>query len=107
MSDIINNHKNTSLSSPAGWLLDITKLTLGESIGEGEFGGECLFYLCINTTFATSSKVVFVWISVRLCVCLGPSAVHEGEYMGQRVAVKTIKCDVTAQAFLQETTVMT
>uniref|UniRef100_A0A7N6AAV3 Tyrosine-protein kinase n=1 Tax=Anabas testudineus TaxID=64144 RepID=A0A7N6AAV3_ANATE len=29
------------------------------------------------------------------------------EYMGQRVAVKTIKCDVTAQAFLQETTVMT
>lgn len=27
--------------------------------------------------------------------------------MGQRVAVKTIKCDVTAQAFLQETTVMT
>ncbi|XP_029286447.1 megakaryocyte-associated tyrosine-protein kinase isoform X2 [Cottoperca gobio] len=34
-------------------------------------------------------------------------AVHEGHYMGQRVAVKTIKCDVTAQAFLQETTVMT
>nr|XP_020468659.1 megakaryocyte-associated tyrosine-protein kinase [Monopterus albus]XP_020468660.1 megakaryocyte-associated tyrosine-protein kinase [Monopterus albus]XP_020468661.1 megakaryocyte-associated tyrosine-protein kinase [Monopterus albus] len=58
--------------SKAGWLLDITKLKLGESIGEGEFG-----------------------------------AVYEGEYMGQRVAVKTIKCDVTAQAFLQETTVMT
>ncbi|XP_047442683.1 megakaryocyte-associated tyrosine-protein kinase isoform X2 [Mugil cephalus] len=34
-------------------------------------------------------------------------AVYEGEYMGQRVAVKIIKCDVTAQAFLQETTVMT
>ncbi|XP_061680489.1 megakaryocyte-associated tyrosine-protein kinase-like [Syngnathoides biaculeatus] len=33
--------------------------------------------------------------------------VFEGEYLGQRVAVKTIKCDVTAQAFLQETTVMT
>uniref|UniRef100_A0A673BAM9 Tyrosine-protein kinase n=1 Tax=Sphaeramia orbicularis TaxID=375764 RepID=A0A673BAM9_9TELE len=58
--------------SKTGWLLDITKLTLGENIGEGEFG-----------------------------------AVYEGEYMGQRVAVKTIKCDVTAQAFLQETTVMT
>ncbi|XP_074491437.1 megakaryocyte-associated tyrosine-protein kinase isoform X1 [Sebastes fasciatus] len=58
--------------SKTGWLLDITKLKLGESIGEGEFG-----------------------------------AVYEGEYMGQRVAVKTIKCDVTAQAFLQETTVMT
>uniref|UniRef100_A0AAX7TXI0 Tyrosine-protein kinase n=1 Tax=Astatotilapia calliptera TaxID=8154 RepID=A0AAX7TXI0_ASTCA len=55
-----------------GWLLDIEKLTLGENIGEGEFG-----------------------------------AVYEGVYMGQRVAVKTIKCDVTAQAFLQETTVMT
>ncbi|XP_051233151.1 megakaryocyte-associated tyrosine-protein kinase isoform X2 [Dicentrarchus labrax] len=58
--------------SKTGWLLDITKLKLGESIGEGEFG-----------------------------------AVYEGEYMGQRVAVKTIKCDVTAQAFMQETTVMT
>ncbi|KAM9385623.1 megakaryocyte-associated tyrosine-protein kinase [Pholidichthys leucotaenia] len=58
--------------SKTGWLLDIEKLTLGESIGEGEFG-----------------------------------AVYKGEYMGQMVAVKTIKCDVTAQAFLQETTVMT
>uniref|UniRef100_A0A3B4FPQ0 Tyrosine-protein kinase n=1 Tax=Pundamilia nyererei TaxID=303518 RepID=A0A3B4FPQ0_9CICH len=58
--------------SKNGWLLDIEKLTLGENIGEGEFG-----------------------------------AVYEGVYMGQRVAVKTIKCDVTAQAFLQETTVMT
>uniref|UniRef100_A0A8C9YNW0 Tyrosine-protein kinase n=1 Tax=Sander lucioperca TaxID=283035 RepID=A0A8C9YNW0_SANLU len=58
--------------SKSGWLLDITKLKLGDNIGEGEFG-----------------------------------AVYEGDYMGQRVAVKTIKCDVTAQAFLQETTVMT
>ncbi|KAM7409897.1 hypothetical protein PAMA_001403 [Pampus argenteus] len=58
--------------SKTGWLLDITKLTLGGNIGEGEFG-----------------------------------AVYEGDYMGQRVAVKTIKCDVTAQAFLQETAVMT
>ncbi|XP_061093745.1 megakaryocyte-associated tyrosine-protein kinase isoform X1 [Conger conger] len=56
----------------AGWLLDMQKLTLGESIGEGEFG-----------------------------------AVYEGVYMGQTVAVKNIKCDVTAQAFLEETTVMT
>uniref|UniRef100_A0A667X9H8 Tyrosine-protein kinase n=1 Tax=Myripristis murdjan TaxID=586833 RepID=A0A667X9H8_9TELE len=58
--------------SKTGWLLDIRRLTLGETIGEGEFG-----------------------------------AVYEGEYMGQKVAVKNIKCDVTAQAFLQETTVMT
>ncbi|KAM3876099.1 megakaryocyte-associated tyrosine-protein kinase [Diretmus argenteus] len=58
--------------SKTGWLLDIRRLTLGENIGEGEFG-----------------------------------AVYEGEYMGQRVAVKNIKCDVTAQAFLQETAVMT
>ncbi|XP_041086859.1 megakaryocyte-associated tyrosine-protein kinase-like isoform X2 [Polyodon spathula] len=58
--------------SKAGWLLDMEKLTLGESIGEGEFG-----------------------------------AVFEGEYMGQKVAVKNIKCDVTAQAFLEETAVMT
>ncbi|XP_008406143.1 megakaryocyte-associated tyrosine-protein kinase isoform X1 [Poecilia reticulata] len=58
--------------SKTGWLLDITKLILGENIGEGEFG-----------------------------------AVYRGEYMGQMVAVKTIKCDVTAQAFMQETAVMT
>ncbi|KAL1023295.1 hypothetical protein UPYG_G00038820 [Umbra pygmaea] len=58
--------------SKMGWLLDIKKLTLGQSIGEGEFG-----------------------------------VVYEGDYMGQKVAVKNIKCDVTAQAFLEETTVMT
>ncbi|XP_043078616.1 megakaryocyte-associated tyrosine-protein kinase isoform X2 [Puntigrus tetrazona] len=56
----------------SGWLLDLSKLTVGETIGEGEFG-----------------------------------AVFEGEYAGQRVAVKNIKCDVTAQAFLEETSVMT
>uniref|UniRef100_A0A673KBN5 Tyrosine-protein kinase n=1 Tax=Sinocyclocheilus rhinocerous TaxID=307959 RepID=A0A673KBN5_9TELE len=32
---------------------------------------------------------------------------YVGEYAGQRVAVKNIKCDVTAQAFLEETSVMT
>ncbi|KAJ0065146.1 hypothetical protein NL108_005612, partial [Boleophthalmus pectinirostris] len=58
--------------SKTGWLLDINKLTVGERIGEGEFG-----------------------------------AVYAGDYMGQKVAVKIIKCDVTAQAFLRETTVMT
>ncbi|XP_030640083.1 megakaryocyte-associated tyrosine-protein kinase [Chanos chanos] len=58
--------------SKTGWLLDISKLTIGGSIGEGEFGMVC-----------------------------------EGEYMGQKVAIKNIKCDVTAQAFLDETSVMT
>ncbi|KAG1946301.1 megakaryocyte-associated tyrosine-protein kinase isoform X2 [Pimephales promelas] len=56
----------------SGWLLDLSKLTVGELLGQGEFG-----------------------------------AVFEGEYAGQRVAVKNIKCDVTAQAFLEETSVMT
>ncbi|XP_072515867.1 megakaryocyte-associated tyrosine-protein kinase [Salminus brasiliensis] len=55
-----------------GWLLDLSSITLGERIGEGEFG-----------------------------------AVYEGEYMGRKVAVKNIKSDVTAQAFLDETLVMT
>ena len=32
---------------------------------------------------------------------------EQGEYLGQKVAVKNIKCDVTAQAFLDETAVMT
>ncbi|XP_012683768.1 megakaryocyte-associated tyrosine-protein kinase isoform X2 [Clupea harengus] len=58
--------------SKAGWLLEMDKLILGASIGEGEFG-----------------------------------EVYEGEYLGQKVAVKNIKCDVTAQAFLSETAVMT
>uniref|UniRef100_A0A8C6T8D6 Tyrosine-protein kinase n=1 Tax=Neogobius melanostomus TaxID=47308 RepID=A0A8C6T8D6_9GOBI len=58
--------------SKTGWLLDIAKLTLGEIIGEGEFG-----------------------------------TVYAGHYIDQKVAVKTIKCDVTAQAFLRETAVMT
>ncbi|KAA0711911.1 Megakaryocyte-associated tyrosine-protein kinase [Triplophysa tibetana] len=56
----------------SGWLLDLSKLTLGAAIGEGEFG-----------------------------------AVFEGEYGGQRVAIKNIKSDVTAQDFLEETSVMT
>ncbi|XP_060797300.1 megakaryocyte-associated tyrosine-protein kinase isoform X2 [Neoarius graeffei] len=58
--------------SKMGWLLDFSKLTWGESIGNGEFG-----------------------------------AVFQGEYMGRKVAVKNIKSDVTAQAFLDETSVMT
>lgn len=36
-----------------------------------------------------------------------PPDVLQGEYMGQKVAVKNIKCDVTAQAFLAETAAMT
>lgn len=50
---------------------------------------------------------------VRPCICphlrraLFPPAVLQGEYLGQKVAVKNIKCDVTAQAFLDETAVMT
>ncbi|XP_051495982.1 megakaryocyte-associated tyrosine-protein kinase isoform X2 [Apus apus] len=56
----------------AGWLLNLQNLTLGDLIGQGEFGD-----------------------------------VLQGEYMGQKVAVKNIKCDVTAQAFLRETAAMT
>ncbi|KAM8939306.1 megakaryocyte-associated tyrosine-protein kinase [Pelodytes ibericus] len=55
-----------------GWLLSFHSLTLGEKIGEGEFGD-----------------------------------VLQGEYMGCPVAIKNIKCDVTAQNFLAETTTMT
>ncbi|XP_041061003.1 megakaryocyte-associated tyrosine-protein kinase isoform X2 [Carcharodon carcharias] len=58
--------------SKAGWLLNMQQLTLGDQIGEGEFG-----------------------------------AVFQAEYMGQKVAVKNIKCDVMAQSFLEETSVMT
>uniref|UniRef100_A0A8C9YW71 Tyrosine-protein kinase n=1 Tax=Sander lucioperca TaxID=283035 RepID=A0A8C9YW71_SANLU len=50
--------------SKSGWLLDITKLKLGDNIGEGEFGGELLFdliyspyYLCTLTTFIMKKKL--------------------------------------------------
>lgn len=36
-----------------------------------------------------------------------PTAVLQAEYLGQKVAVKNIRCDVTAQAFLAETAAMT
>uniref|UniRef100_A0A7M4F353 Tyrosine-protein kinase n=1 Tax=Crocodylus porosus TaxID=8502 RepID=A0A7M4F353_CROPO len=38
---------------------------------------------------------------------LAHADVLQGEYMGQKVALKNIKCDVTAQAFLSETAAMT
>uniref|UniRef100_A0A8B9LP70 Tyrosine-protein kinase n=1 Tax=Astyanax mexicanus TaxID=7994 RepID=A0A8B9LP70_ASTMX len=49
-------------------------------------------------------------VEVRFFTCIGEGefgAVYEGEYMGRKVAVKNIKSDVTAQAFLGETSVMT
>lgn len=49
-----------SFSSPAGWLLDISKLTLGENIGEGEFGGEYTFIL----------STLYLFISLPLCKSL-------------------------------------
>ncbi|XP_038626869.1 megakaryocyte-associated tyrosine-protein kinase isoform X1 [Tachyglossus aculeatus] len=69
----------------AGWLLNLQQLTLGSQIGEGEFG-DLTDFPCFPSSFP---------------------AVLQGEYMGQKVAVKNIKCDVTAQAFLDETAVMT
>lgn len=50
---------------------------------------------------------VSVFISVVSWSPSHRSAVLQGEYLGQKVAVKNIKCDVTAQAFLDETAVMT
>lgn len=47
-----------SLSSPAGWLLDITKLTLGANIGEGEFGGERSLFSLFSCQQQQSAVVV-------------------------------------------------
>lgn len=50
----------SSCSSPAGWLLDITKLTLGDNIGEGEFGGEfssSFMLICQTKTSRTRDSV--------------------------------------------------
>ncbi|XP_053556705.1 megakaryocyte-associated tyrosine-protein kinase [Bombina bombina] len=69
------------LAKVSGWLLNFQHLTLGNKIGEGEFGGGRTLY------------------------CF--SDVLQGEYMGCPVAIKIIKCDVTAQNFLAETATMT
>lgn len=49
----------------------------------------------------------YVPVSALTSAPTHPLAVLQGEYLGQKVAVKNIKCDVTAQAFLDETAVMT
>lgn len=60
-----------------------------------------------TTTFVIYNHKILLCLYGLKCVLLCPTAVHAGEYNGQKVAVKIIKCDVRAQAFLQETTVMT
>ena len=52
-------------------------------------------------------SVLSLWGPDLLPTPAFPPAVLQGEYLGQKVAVKNIKCDVTAQAFLDETAVMT
>lgn len=52
-------------------------------------------------------SVLSLWGPEPLPIPACPPAVLQGEYLGQKVAVKNIKCDVTAQAFLDETAVMT
>lgn len=65
---------------------------------------------------ASLEVIIVFWVFLKYysdCYCVDNSrwfsiaAVYEGEYIGQQVAVKIIKCDVTAQSFLLETAVMT
>ena len=46
-------------------------------------------------------------VCVCVCVCACLSDVMVGDYRGTKVAVKCIKNDATAQAFIAEASVMT
>lgn len=71
-------------------------LKLLQTIGKGEFGGEEALRSQDQDHLFTSSPSL-------LC----PSDVMVGDYRGTKVAVKCIKNDATAQAFIAEASVMT
>lgn len=78
------------------------ELKLLQTIGKGEFGGEEAFCSedrggrrSLHLLFTSSPRSVF------------PSDVMVGDYRGTKVAVKCIKNDATAQAFIAEASVMT
>ncbi|OXB69708.1 UNVERIFIED_CONTAM: hypothetical protein H355_007571 [Colinus virginianus] len=101
----------------AGWLLNLQHLTLGERIGQGEFGGEEVGLEVFSQRTPKGIAGCLSWALSPLswgsvgqpCArhSVSPPDVLQGEYMGQKVAVKNVKCDVTAQAFLTETATMT
>lgn len=82
-----------------GWALNRKELKLLQTIGKGEFGGEAT-HLWRGDSVATVTEPTPRPVSVL-------SDVMVGDYRGTRVAVKCIKNDATAQAFIAEASVMT
>lgn len=83
-----------------GWSMNIKDLKLQQVIGKGEFGGESL--IC-----KPFSERIFVSVMMLTRSLVVVPDVMVGDYRGTKVAVKCIKNDATAQAFIAEASVMT
>lgn len=85
------------------------ELKLLQTIGKGEFGGERL--ICASFIFHIRAMITdqsFCWILyLKLTLSVSSLDVMVGDYRGTKVAVKCIKNDATAQAFIAEASVMT
>lgn len=78
-----------------GWALNRKDLKLLQTIGKGEFGGETVTPPGHHTGEIPTNFSPFL------------PDVMVGDYRGTKVAVKCIKNDATAQAFIAEASVMT
>ncbi|XP_062357153.1 tyrosine-protein kinase CSK isoform X1 [Cinclus cinclus] len=105
--------------SRSGWALNMKDLKLLQIIGKGEFGGEPAVpspwwpWLGGDPLYSPHPRVLVGLQEAGMlpsasCVRLSwPADVMLGDYRGNKVAVKCIKNDATAQAFLAEASVMT
>lgn len=85
------------------------ELKLLQTIGKGEFGGEQLISqgsLHHLASYIRATKAAWM-LYQDLTLPLSLSDVMVGDYRGTKVAVKCIKNDATAQAFIAEASVMT
>lgn len=94
--------QHTLTSPTGGWALNMKELKLLQTIGKGEFGGEMEGPGSLGR--AGSGEL---WGVQEQPSILLPPDVMLGDYRGNKVAVKCIKNDATAQAFLAEASVMT
>lgn len=85
-----------------GWALNRKDLKLLQTIGKGEFGGEA-----VRSSGRDHTREMLPQVPTSRPSSLCLSDVMVGDYRGTKVAVKCIKNDATAQAFIAEASVMT
>lgn len=96
------------LPHAGGWALNMKDLKLLQIIGKGEFGGEPRVPSSAAPPGAMAGPREAGMLPSASHACLSwPTDVMLGDYRGNKVAVKCIKNDATAQAFLAEASVMT